>query len=346
MEKRQTGPDILRCLALFFVNGVHSFLYNGFYNQPQTGSELWLGNCLRWLCFGCIGIFLMLTGYLKSQKKPDKQYFFGLVPILVGYTLTCIIAFPIRHFLLNDKLTLWQWIDKFFSFGNYAWYVEMYIGLILVSPVINLALQQLKTTKQLLIVAAIAFCVTALPGITNANWIPNYWTSLYPFTYYILGAVIRRLQPKLHTGLGLAATAAWVGIMGLLSLLLTDKGFNEGLNQGYGGFWVTIMVVLLFMSLYHVELKGRSAKVLAWMAGGCFEGYLLSRLLDVWIYGAVPQWHNPKYYLLILLCITVPVFLFSILSGKAVHGLTLVITKPLAKRIHKVPISVTEVSSD
>lgn len=343
MEKRQTGPDILRCLALFFVNGVHSFLYNGFYSRPQIGTEIWLGNSLRWLFFGCIGIFLMLTGYLKSTKKPDRQYFFGLIPILVGYALTCIVSFPIRHFLLNDKLTLWQWIDKFFTFGNYAWYVEMYIGLILISPVINLALQQLKTPKQLITAAVIAFVITALPSVTGSNWIPSYWTALYPFTYYILGAVIRRLQPKLHAGLGLFLTAVWTGIMGLISLLMTDKGFSEGLTQGYGGFWVTVMVVLLFLSLYRIELKGLGARVLAWMAGGCFEGYLLSRLLDVWIYGTVPQWHSPEYYPLILLCITVPVFLFSILSGKAVHAITLVVTKPISKRLHR-PSAEKEIS--
>ncbi len=337
MKNRESGLDILRCMALFFVNGVHSFLYNGFYYEPQVGAAMWFGNCLRWLCFGCIGIFLLLTGYLKSQKPLNKDYFKSLIPILLGYLLSCLISFPIRHFLLNDPLTLYAWIEKMFTYGNYAWYVEMYIGILLISPVLNLALNQLTTTKQLLWAAAIAFGITALPSICTNNWIPNYWTALYPFTYYVIGAVIRRLQPKLKWWLGLPAIAVWVGILGLISLDSTDKGFYEGFSQGYGGFWVTIMVTLIFLTFYRIRLKPVAAKVAAWMAGGVFEGYLLSRLFDVWVYGKVTQWHDPQYYLLILLCVTVPVFLASVLMGRATHALVELIWRPFARK--KLPAS-------
>ncbi len=337
MKNRESGVDILRIMALFFVNGVHSFLYNGFYSAPQEGAAIWFGNCLRWLCYGCIGIFLMLTGYLKSRKPLNKDYFKSLIPILLGYLLTCVISFPIRHFLLNDRLSFQGWMEKLFCFGNYAWYVEMYIGLFLISPVLNLALDQLKTAKSLLWAAAIAICITALPSITGSNWIPNYWTSLYPFTYYILGAVIRRLQPRLKPALGIAAITLWVSILGMISLLTAKKNFSDGFSQGYGGFWVTVMVTLIFLSFYHIRLKPTAAKIAAWMAGGVFEGYILSRLFDVWIYGTVAQWHEPKYYLLILLCITVPVFLASVLMGKATHTLVERIWAPFQKKKASAP---------
>lgn len=332
MKQRESGPDILRLMALFFVNGVHSFLYNGFYSQPQVGGAMWVADCLRWICYGCIGVFLMLTGYLKSQKPLNKQYFFSLVSVLLGYLLTCMISFPVRQFLLDDKLTLAEWIEKCVTFGNYAWYVEMYIGLLLFSPAINLALDQLKKEGELKWAAAIAFCVTALPSVTSRNLIPDYWISLYPFTYYVLGAVIRRLQPKVKAWEGLILTACWVGIMGGISLLSTDEGFSKGFTQGYGGFWVTVMVSLIFLTFYRVKLKPKAARIAAWMAGGVFEGYILSRLFDVWIYGKFPQWHEPKYYPLILLVITVPVFLCSILMGKGTHALVELILKPFRKK--------------
>ncbi len=333
MKNRESGLDILRCMALFFVNGVHSFLYNGFYYEPQQGFAMWFGNCLRWICFGCIGVFLMLTGYLKSRKPLNKDYYKSLIPVLVGYFLTCAIAFPIRQFLLNDRNTWDGWKELLLTYGNYGWYVEMYIGLLLVSPVLNLALDQIKTTKALLWTVAIAFCITALPSITMDNYIPNYWTSLYPFTYYVIGGVIRRLQPKIKPWLGLAATLLWVGLMGLISLDYTDKGSFENFTQGYGGFYVTIMVTLIFLSFYHIRLKPKAAKLAAWMAGGVFEGYLLSRLLDVWIYNEFRQWHDPKYYLLILVCITLPVFAASILMGKATHSLVALICRPLLQKL-------------
>lgn len=67
MQHREPGLDLLRCLALLLVITFHSFLYNGFYSQPQSGAAMLAANAVRWLSVSCIGIFLMLTGYLKSQ---------------------------------------------------------------------------------------------------------------------------------------------------------------------------------------------------------------------------------------------------------------------------------------
>ena len=141
MQSRQPGIDLLRCLGLLFVTGVHSFLYNGYYYEPQMGILMWGANSFKWLFFTCNGLFMLLTGYLKCEKPLSKGYYRSLLPILVGYGLTCLVSFPIRHFVLNEKLTLWQWLEKMVTFGNYAWYIEMYIGLILISPLINLALK-------------------------------------------------------------------------------------------------------------------------------------------------------------------------------------------------------------
>lgn len=332
-DTRLPGLDLYRCIAFLCVTGVHAFLYNGFYNQPQTGVLMWLANSARWLFFGCNGMFMLLTGYLKSTKPLSKGYFRGLLTVLVGYVLTCIISYPIRHFLLNEELSIKEWLTKFATFSNYAWYIEMYIGLILVSPVINLGLSQLKD-RQLINAAAIMLMLTALPKLTTANILPDYWTALYPFTYYVLGAAIRRLQPKIPGWLAAVFTAASMGITGLLTLLSADGGkFSDGFEQGgYGGFCTTVIVVFLFLSVYRLRVSKTMAKVLRWMSAGVLEGYILSRLFDVWIYGKVGFWHSPDKYILIFLCITVPVFLVSTVAGHYVHKVSVALTRPGKKK--------------
>lgn len=322
MRNRESGIDLIRCMGLLFVVGVHSFLKNGFYYEPQTGGVMWAANSFRWMFYCCNGIFMILTGYLKSTRPLSRDYYRSLIPILVSYLLTCVISFPIRHFLLGEQLTFGQWLNKLVTFANYGWYVEMYIGLFLFSPVINLALEKLTEPKQLLWLAGTMVILTALPSVTALNLIPDYWTSLYPVTYYVLGAVIRRLRPRPGSWLCLLGAAAIAMGLGLVSLLTTDGGFNEGFGQGYGGFWITAMVVLLFLGLYRLPIGERTGRCLAWMAGGCFEGYILSRLLDVWVYGLVPQWHTPEKYPLVFLCITIPIFLVSLCAGKLVNWLT------------------------
>ena len=335
MKERQPGVDLVRCVGLLFVTGVHSFLKNGFYYEPQAGALMWAADSFRWLFFSCNGIFMLLTGYLKCEKPLNKAYYRSLLPILMGYLLTCVFSFPIRHFLLDEPLSLFAWVEKMVTFGNYAWYVEMYIGLFLFAPVINLALDALKEKRQLYWLAGTMMFLTALPSITPMNLVPDYWTALYPVTYYVLGAVIRKLQPKVKPYLALGVTALTAMGLGLVSILSTDKGFSDGYSLGYGDFWITVIVVSLFLGLYRVKLGSRTQAVLAWASGGVFEGYILSRLLDVWVYAAFPQWHSPDKYWIGFVCITIPIFVMSILAGKAVHTLAVKLIPP-AKRPQKV----------
>ena len=95
-QKWEAGVDLFRILGLLFVNSLHACLYNGFYNLPQEGADVWLANSFRWLFYGCNAMFMLLTGYLKSAKTWNKHYYRGLYTVLVGYVLTCVISYPIR----------------------------------------------------------------------------------------------------------------------------------------------------------------------------------------------------------------------------------------------------------
>lgn len=331
MKNRQPGIDLLRILGLLFVVGVHSFLKNGYYYEHQTTVAMWAPNSFRWLFYSCNGIFMILTGYLKSTKQLSKTYYRSLLPILMGYFLTCVFSFPVRHFLLNEKLSVFQWIEKMVTFANYGWYVEMYIGLFLMAPFINLALNGLKTDGGVYALAGTMVALTALPSVTALNLVPDYWNALYPVTYYVLGAAIRRLQLRLKPWVGICGALAVAAGLGLASLITTDDTVSKGFGQGYGGFWITMIVVLLFLGLYHVKLGSSVSRILSWAAGGVFEGYILSRLFDVWVYAEFPQWHHPGKYWIGYLCITLPIFFISLLLGKAVHTLAVRLTSPKQK---------------
>ncbi len=338
LRKWEPGIDLLRCIGLLFVNGVHSFLYNGFYSEPQTELILWGSNSFRWLFFCCNGIFMILTGYLKTATPFNRKYYHGLWVVLIGYLLTCVVSFPIRHFLLGETLTFSQWMDKLIHFGNYAWYVEMYIGLLLFSPIINLALDRLTSPKQHYFLAFTMILLSGAPSMTTLALMPDYWTGLYPLTYYTLGAVIRRCKPKIPPIAALLTAMLTVSGLGLATLLTTDEGFSKGFGQGYGGFWITLVVVCLLLSVYRLKMPAKIARCLRWLSGGCFEGYILSRLFDVWLYGCFPQWHTPEKYPLIFICVTIPIFIISVLAGKLLHTCSVTIFRKLETLFHPQPI--------
>ena len=240
---------------------------------------------------------------------------------MLSDVLCCAVAFPIRHFWLNDKGSLYDWVTLLVTFGNYGWYVEMYIGLFLLSPFLNIVLDKLQTPKQYAWLAVTMLVLTALPSsIPSINVFPDYWIGLYPITMYILGAGIAKFRPKIPCWVAGIAAAAVLALMGYFSISTATRSFYDGFPQDYGGFWVTLATTLLFLSIYKLQVPKVLHKPLAWMSSGVFEGFLLSRLFDVWVYTTAPSFfRQPENYWLCFLCLTIPIYICSLLLGKTVH---------------------------
>ena len=317
MTKREPGLDLLRCIALLFVVTFHSFLYNGYYFESQTGIAMWLAGSLRWLSVSCIGLFLMLTGYLKSEKTDVKACYRGLVPVLMGYFIAAAISIPIRHFIFGDVQTFSTWLTRLFSFNAvyYGWYVEMYIGLVLLCPFINIVLLHLQRRKALLIFGLVMVVITALSGATPWVLFPDYWRSLYPLTYYIWGAIVRQIQPKINPWLGIAVALMMSAMLGAATVLSTDGQLSDALIWEFPDLWIVLIVVCLFVALYRVRIPFAISRVLAFGASGCYGGYLISHLFDAWCYNLFPVWRSPEHYAVLFICVTVPIYITSLHFG-------------------------------
>lgn len=317
MPKREPALDLLRCTAFIFVVTFHSFLNNGYYFAPQVGISMWLAGSFRWLSVSCIGLYLMLTGYLKSHRTDAKACYRGLPPVLLGYLLAAMISIPIRHFVFEDVQSLRIWCERLFNFSavSYGWYVEMYIGLVLLMPFVNMVLERLRDTKKLLAFGMVMLALTALPGATPWPIFPDYWRGVYPLTFYVLGAILRRLQPKVNPWLGIAGAVSVSAILGAATILSTDGKLSEALIWEFPDLWIVLIAVCLFTAVYRVRIPRAFHSVLAFCAGGCYGGYLLSYLFDAWCYNLVPGWKTPSKYGWIFLCVTVPVAIASLLLG-------------------------------
>lgn len=317
MEKRQPGLDLIRCTAFLFVLIFHSFLYNGFYYEPQTGWLLWLADSVRWLSVSCIGLFLMLTGYLRIDRTDAASCLRSLGGILSGYLIASVTSIPVLHFLHGDHRSLDQWISALVQFRGvyYGWYVEMYVGLILLSPFVNLALERIFEAGKLPGLLLVMGLLTALPGATPLAIAPDHWRVLYPVTYYLLGAAIRLYQPKLQA-LPCIGVAVLLSMgLGAVTVLSTDEPIGQAFTQEFGDLWICLICVCLFIGLY--QFQG-CERILAFGAGGCYGGYLLSHLFDAVCYKAVA----PTRYPVLFLCVTVPIFFLCIALGNCLERLT------------------------
>lgn len=306
-EKRDPGPDMIRCLALFFVSSVHFLTYTGYYDQPMAGKRMLVLTILRAFFITCVPLFLMLSGYLMSEKTLSKQYYKRLGKILFPYVVICAVYAVVCNTFLN---TTYSWKDLLFntlgfSETHYVWYVEMYLGLFLLIPFLNTLYQNLPSRGWKLALVGSLLAMTALPGVLNVYglrglslWpaqgesgtklVPAWWKEFYPITYYFIGCYLKEYGLKLPKWLNLLLIPVAALVLGLFCWWRACGGsFVWGDWCAYPSLLVVSLSVLIFaffIGWKHDRFPTLLSKLLAKLSGICFGAYLASGIYDTILY--------------------------------------------------------------
>ena len=227
--KRYFGLDIVRILAICLLLWLHFFLRNGFYHSEATGFGGFLAVSMRPVFMCCIPLFLMLTGYLKCKKEWTIRYYLSLAPIIVSFFLISAIHLIYKLIRVDEVKSAGEWLWDFLNFhlADYSWYIGMYIGLFLISPLLNQLWNSLGTRKLHLMAVITMASVTFVPSTVNSLYVPEgmdgtilptYFTGLWYVTYYLIGCYIRTYRPALKKRIGIPAALLVAAIQGLWNI--------------------------------------------------------------------------------------------------------------------------------
>ena len=305
ISKRDSALDITRIVALFSVISVHFFLNNGFYQEPMLGGRMCLMTIMRTGFMVCVPLFLMLTGYLMNKKTLSAKYYKGITKTLGIYLLSSAACLIYKVIVFHHKITLDNtlWGILGFKTANYSWYIEMYIGLFLLIPFLNLIWNNLPSKKAKLALIVTFVVLTSLPTMTNIynfevkGWwktpylstdyrqiLPDWWTRIYPLTYYFLGAFLREFPLKLRQWQKIAIYFACVLLFGLFNYYRSWGGyFAWVVYNDWHGLPNVIMTFFLFSFLSSINTEGYPVwlkRVLMVASDCCLGGYLVSYIFD------------------------------------------------------------------
>ena len=258
-KKKLFGVDLIHAVAVTLVLAVHSFLNSGYYSEPIQGTAMVLAPMVRMACMTCTPMFMMLTGYLCINRRWSLGYYRKLMPVLITYVLVGGIALAFRIIWQSEAMSLLGFFRRLLDFSAvpYAWYIEMYIGLFLLSPFLNAAWHGLHDKAKLALVITL-LVMTAVPTVTNIRWqiFPDWWTGIYPLTYYFLGAWLREHPIRAK---GWALIIGWLGLAvlagGLVYLFRYGLVFNVTDWNARNGLFATGEAVCLFSVLIRCEGK-------------------------------------------------------------------------------------------
>ncbi len=301
MEKRErvAGPDIIRTLAIILVMFTHMLSYSVRFNEGLHTPKWLIYVILHYVCLAAVPLFLLLTGYLSSSKKLSKGYFKGIIPILLSYAIISVISILFDRFVYGAEVPLWRAILSVLNFTaiDYAWYVEMYIGLFLLIPFLNMIKDALQDRKQWHILLAVLAFLTAMPDVAGSfifggvklNIVPDWWVNLYPVTFYFLGAYIKEFQPKVKK---LPCFAGAIGALAVsvgLCVIFSVQEYAWWVMHGVSALPTMMFALSIFLMFYSVTTLPKVIAVPIREIAVCsYEMYLFSYITDKYLYAKLP----------------------------------------------------------
>ena len=206
MKNRIQGIDLLKCIAIVTIPAQHFFTLQTSFRQSTFDSfPMFLqGVGMEFFLIG-IPLFIAITGYLSNQTEPTCKYFRKSLRVIIPYIIISIIYLFFRHYYFGESITIRNGVDMILGFNaiSYAWYIEMWIGLYLLAPFLNLLYNNIKSAKTSIILIVTLYVMTYLTISVNREGfhiLPNYWTSISPLTCYFIGCHIRKFGVNIPTG--------------------------------------------------------------------------------------------------------------------------------------------------
>lgn len=347
LEKRNPSMDIVRLVAVFTVVSIHFFYNNGFYSQPiDSNPAMFIMVQMRTVFSVCVPMFMILSGYLMCHKTLSKGYYAGLSKTIIVYVLSAFACMWYKGAYLHQDFSspgkfLGGILD--FSGSQYSWYVEMYIGLFLIIPFLNLAYNGLKNQKQKQILVLSFAAITILPSLFNifnfdsAEWwgnpasvqtyqqiIPDFWVSMYPIAYYFAGCYLREYGLKIKTGPLLIFFVLSSFVFGVFNFYRSyGTTFIQGTYVYWYGFECYVMTGALFTLLSRIKAQkmNTTGKFILWkLSDLAFGAYLMSYISDQIVYpmlnNNVPVYTDklPWYLVFVPLSFVIALILSAILN--------------------------------
>ena len=314
-KSRMVAADVLRCVACYLVISIHFLMNSGFYSTTVYGKKMFLAVLIRCACTICVPLFLILSGYLMNKAVLNYSYYVKRIRIIGIYILASIMCEIYNIVYLHQARTLLSCIKGILSFtsAKYSWYVEMYIGLALLIPFLNIMWNSISNKKGKIVLVMSLIIITSLPSIINVYrfsrvdgivwWlhpainleytklIPDKWYTVYPITYYFMGCYLREYKLPIKKRTSLIFIILLELVFGAYVYWRSyENNFVNGPWSEYYSLFVLVLAALvfdLFFKLDYSKIPEWLKKMFKFVSGLSLGIYLLSSIFDNMFYAVL-----------------------------------------------------------
>lgn len=337
-SKRNINIDIIKVVSLLLVIGVHFFLYTGYYsiNYSITNSIFIV---LRNICMACVPLFIIVTGYLNRNKVWSKKYYLNIGRVYLLYSLAMFILTLVDNkYVINTTLFKTALIN-ILNYKYYGWYITMYVGLMLLAPIINLAFKNIDESMRkyavINIILAISIPVTLVDLFSNVRYsilahiLPNWWYYTWPLMYYIIGVAFAYNKNAIKDFFKKTR------LLFLLTLIISTLLYYV-LNihwefRAHVNIFIVIITTCIFSWLLNLDINVNSKlrTAIIFVSNNTLLAYLLSYIVDNITYPFVNQITNMNIRFSLFPIVVILNFILTILLVRIVRIILSILKKSI-----------------
>lgn len=295
-SKRNISIDFIKCLAIFSVIGVHFILNTNNTLIIGSNTDVFVYLSYRQIFIVCVPLFFLTTGYLNINKEPNIKYYRKIFSILEVYFFYSVLSLLFRSIYLGETISISAGIKLIFSFQAipYAWYINMFIGLYLLVPFLN-KITKNSSKKEYELFILVLFIISVIPatwnnftsiiGYSNIIPLPDFWMSVYPITYYMIGSYFR-LYPVATVKKHFLCTAFSSYIISIIiNYSYSSIDDISNIIKDYSSLFILIQSASLFLLFLnskkdYIVFK----KFITSVSNVTLEVYLVSYIVDQLVY--------------------------------------------------------------
>lgn len=248
---RNYGIELLRIVAMLFICILHVCNTGGITSHVSASSSpdkyrtAWFFEALTYCA---VNIFGMISGYVGYNKKPSVKRPLEIWLELVFYTLLCTLLISVfTPELLQEN----AWFKSAFPVlnGEY-WYMTAFFGMIILSPLLNIAVQKADLKTLGATVGAIFVMFSVLPTAMKVSpfGLGSGYSALWLCVMYVFGGFIARIK-KPHPLISLSGFVFSV----VMTWLLDINGVSGVLK--YTSPTVILSAASLLCTMCRLEIK-------------------------------------------------------------------------------------------
>lgn len=283
--QRQSNMELLRIVAMLAVIAVHLDGASLGLPSPQANISLlsrddWWRLAMEAVTIVGVNCFTLISGYFGIRTS-FKGFTIFSIWCLVYSVGICSVVMLIRAYTGSDVCSFGEWIESWLIYThNDLWYVPAYLGLYLLAPFLNSAINNLSQKLYFVYLAAFVAFNVYCGWFWGGSFNPTGYTLVHLIMMYLIGLYIGKyftLTDGNRRNVRLRSYIIYVISTILITLMaaVTESNFAFAYNSPL----VIVSSVALFIVFATLQFN---SKWINYVASSAFAAYLIHKNPYIW----------------------------------------------------------------